>query len=188
MLPLQVGTVFFIMDGSKSGIKLGCTVCRFCDRNCGFAAFFGKETHGCITKSRYFDRSTVSGIDGRMLPTGDHTVCLLHKYTTFPILAPAEAVGRSSIRHLLKYRLFYIWTGMFQLSTEVWRYSRRRFPRLFVLKYIPHRRLFQNFRFLCLKSPADTLSMRCWSFGRFLRILSLQGHIAGNFPYLFPMK
>ena len=99
MLPLQVGTVFFIMDGSKSGIKLGCMVCRFCDRNCGFAVFFRKEAHSRVTKPRYFDGTSEPCINRGRLTAGDDTAILLYEYSAFPMLAPAEAVGRSSICH-----------------------------------------------------------------------------------------
>ena len=99
MLTLQIGAVFFIMDDSKSRIEFGCMVGGLCNRSCGFAVFFGKQAYGRITKSGYFDRSSVSRVDRGRFAAGDDTAILLNEYSAFPMFTSAEAIGRSSVCH-----------------------------------------------------------------------------------------
>ena len=99
MLTLQIGAVFFIMDGSESRIKFGCSGGGLCYRHSRFAAFFGEKAYGRITKPRYFDGTSEPCINRGRLTAGDDTAILLYEYSAFPMLAPAEAVGRSSIYH-----------------------------------------------------------------------------------------
>lgn len=99
MLTLQIGAVFFIMDGSESRIKLGCVVGGLGYRHSRFAVFFGKKAHCRVTKSRDLDRASVSRVDRGRFAAGDHTAILFNEYSAFPMLTAAETVGRSSVCH-----------------------------------------------------------------------------------------
>ena len=99
MLTFQIGVVFFIIDGGEARIEFGGSVGTFCNRNQGFAVFFGEQVYGRITKSHYFDCPSVSRIDRGRFAAGDHTAILFNEYSAFPMLSTTETVGRSSVCH-----------------------------------------------------------------------------------------